>query len=164
MKKLCINCGAEIKTSDKSCPYCKKPIKELEKGANNRLFKELSKIKNKIKEKNSQSAPVKIRRIWDDAISALNKNDIDQFLRKMGAAVEQAVVYKYNEVFGSDPSNIKWGMKNLREMDLISERQSDLNWLWDTRNELTHSAIDLNSSEIQRALKFGNSVIDGCLK
>ena len=66
-------------------------------------------------------------------------------------------------VFGEGPPNIKWGMKNLREKGLIKELQSNLNWVWDTRNELTHIAVDLKSKEVQRALKIGQAIMKGCL-
>ena len=54
-------------------------------------------------------------------------------------------------------------MRNLRKEGWIDERQWNLEWFWDVRNEFVNTGVDLSLEELHRARQIGEKIIRGCL-
>ncbi|MFX0065741.1 MAG: ATP-binding protein [Candidatus Hermodarchaeota archaeon] len=121
--------------------------------------RELESSKSQIEEKSTEE----IVDIWYETVAAYEVGDEDRFFRKLGISIEQAIKFKHQEVFGNPPLNMKLGMKNLRKEGWIDERQWNLEWLWDVRNEFVHTGVDLSLEELNRARQIGEKIIRGCL-
>jgi hypothetical protein len=114
--------------------------------------------------KGTKFSAQEILRVWIEVETDYREKEFDTFIRKLELAVEQTVIYKFNEVLGSEPPHLKGGMHNLREKGLINEKQSNLHWLCDILNEYAHRGVDLQHNDAERAIKIGRTIVIGCFQ
>ena len=101
-----------------------------------------------------------IKELWQDVLKGFQSNSFDRFIWKAGACLDLAIKYKYFQIFGTEPPSIKKGMDKLRIKGIINDRQSNLNWVWEVRNEVIHTGIDLDKIQYEKVFQIVQNIIE----